>query len=335
MRKGFPHRLRFVMRADTQKIEALFHEANSFAILSHVRPDGDAYGTSLALALALQGLGKKVAVYNQDGLLKTYQYLPGAPLIQPTPAAGIAPEVKVLAVDTSTYERLGEGLTKSQRVVDLNLDHHASNTLYGRINHVVGDSPASAQVLYELLEELRWPVTADIASNLYVGLMTDTGSFRYRGTTARTFEMAGKLVAAGADPSALADSCYRTSSLGQFLLMREVLQATCFHAGHRVACYRLTPEMFARTGAVTDEVENYLDMLQTIDTVEVAFMLQEIESGATRVSLRSRARIDVGAIAAAFGGGGHKLAAGIRSMLPAAELENNLLAAIEQALSKI
>jgi phosphoesterase RecJ-like protein len=314
------------------QIRELLMNHQRFAVIAHVRPDGDAYGTALALAWTLQAMGKEASVYNQDGLLSTYTFLPGADRLQVTPVGGTDEEVKWVAVDTSTYERLGENLTRTKRVPDLNLDHHGSNTRYGVINWVVGESPASAQVLFELMEALALPLTPEAATNLYVGLMTDTGSFRYRGTTERTLTVAAKLVAAGADPASLADLCYRRISLARFLLMREVLNFTEFRAGNRVAFYRLTQEMFVRTGAQADEVENFLDILQTIDTVEVSFMVQEIEAGFTRVSLRSRARVDVSQLAAKFGGGGHKLAAGIRSALPMGELEAAIIREIVAVL---
>jgi bifunctional oligoribonuclease and PAP phosphatase NrnA len=304
-----------------------------FAVFSHARPDGDAYGTSLAFGYMLRAMGKQATVYNQDGLLKSYQHLPGAEDIVATPVLWPADSGVVIAVDTSTYERLGEGLVRAKVIPELNLDHHASNTLYGKINHVVGDSPASAQVLFEVAQALGWPLPAAAANCLYVGLMTDTGSFRYRGTTARTLAIASALVSAGADPSALADQCFRRNSLGRFFLMREVLNQTRFYAENRIAVYHVTPAMFASSGAAPEEGENFLDLLQTINTVEVAFMVQALDTGGTRVSLRSRARVDVSAIAAKFGGGGHKLAAGIRSSLAVEQLEAELLSEIETALS--
>ena len=323
------------MEQTLKKLEELLANHPRFGVISHVRPDGDAYGTSLALAWMLKAIGKEVWVFNQDGLNASYQYLPGSEWVQATPNSGIPEDLTLVAVDTSTYERLGENLSRTRRIPELNLDHHGSNTLYGHLNWVKGDSPASAQVLFEVMEALKLPLSRESATNLYVGLMTDTGSFRYRGTTARTLQIAARLVEAGADPAYLADQSYRRCSLARFFLMKEVLASTQFRAGHRVAYYRLTPEMFARTGATADEVENFLDILQTIDTVEVAFMLQEIEPGVTRVSLRSRAAVDVSRLASKFGGGGHKLAAGIRSTLPTDELEATLLREIETNLPPV
>jgi len=320
------------MKDALSQLKDLVHAHRSFVILSHIRPDGDAYGTSLALALALNALGKKAVVYNQDGLTRNYLFLPGKELIERTPSLAPPADTAILAVDTSTKERLGESFLSWDRVPDLNLDHHPSNPSYGKINIIDGDSPASAQVLYELLEALDYPCPPEAAMNLYVALMTDTGSFRFRQTTARTFEVAADLVTLGADPAEAAQQCFQSSSVERFNLQREVLGVTRFAFGNRVAHYHLTPELYARTGAQSDEVENFLELLQTVTTVEVAFMLEDLDKDVTRVSLRSRGKVDVNAIAAKFGGGGHRLAAGIRSKLPAPELEQRLLSEIEAAL---
>ncbi len=321
-----------------KQIESLLKGSASFRVLSHIRPDGDAYGTALALAHIVRAMGKEARVHTQDGLIRSYAFLPGSDLVSVTPAEAPPADTAVLAVDTSTQERLGENFVLWQRQPDLNLDHHESNPCYGKVNLVDGESPASAQVLYDVVEALGLPCPAEAAQCLYVGLMTDTGSFRFRQTTARTFEVAAKLIRLGTDPAWAAQNCYQASSIGRFELQREVLQATKFTFGHKVAHYRLTPDLYARTGAQADEVENFLDLLQTVSTVEVAFMLEQTReeegkpSPKVRVSLRSRGAIDVNAIAGKFGGGGHRLAAGIRSALPVDELEQSLLREIDAAL---
>lgn len=321
-----------------KQIDSLLRDSSSFRILSHIRPDGDAYGTALALAHVLRAMGKQVEVHTQDGLIRSYSFLPGSDLVTVTPSEGAPAETIVIAVDTSTLERLGENYVAWKRQPDLNLDHHESNPCYGRVNLVDGESPASAQVLYDVIEALKLPCPAEAAQCLYVGLMTDTGSFRFRQTTAHTFEVAAKLIHLGTDPAWAAQNCYQASSIGRFELQREVLQRTKFAFGHKVAHYRLTPDLYARTGAQADEVENFLDLLQTVSTVEVAFMLEQTREEAdkaqpkVRVSLRSRGAIDVNAIAGKFGGGGHRLAAGVRSILPIDDLERALLGEIDQAV---
>ncbi len=321
------------MQPHLDHFRALIAERDRFCILSHIRPDGDAYGSSLGLALSLKAFGKEVSVYSEDGLLRNYLFLPGKEMVEKTPAAPPPPEVAIIAVDTSTQERLGETFVGWNRQPDVNIDHHQSNPRFGRINLVDAESPACAQILHDLIDAAGLPCPPEAATNLYVGLMTDTGSFQYRHTSAHTFEVAASLVSRGADPTAIAQRFYQSTSVESFMLKREVLAVTKFTHTNRVAHYRLTQEMYARSGARTDEVENFLEQLQVVGSVEVAFMLEEMEGGKTRVSLRSRGRVDVNQIAASFGGGGHRLAAGIRSSLPPEELEARLLEKIGQALA--
>ncbi|HEY8965406.1 MAG TPA: bifunctional oligoribonuclease/PAP phosphatase NrnA [Candidatus Methylacidiphilales bacterium] len=321
------------MQPNLDQFRALLAERSRFVVLSHIRPDGDAYGSSLGLALSLKAYGKEVAVYNEDGLLRNYLFLPGKELVSKTPAAAPSADTAIIAVDTSTHERLGETFVAWGRQPDVNIDHHQSNPGFGTINLIDPESPACAQILYDLIEAAGLPCPPEAATNLYAGLMTDTGSFQFRHTTAHTFEVAAGLVTRGADPTAIAQRFYQSTSVESFRLKRDVLAVTKFTHGNRVAYYRLTRDMYASTGARTDEVENFLEQLQVVGSVEVAFMLEEMEGGKTRVSLRSRGRVDVNEIAASLGGGGHRLAAGIRSSLPPDELEAVLLQRIGAALA--
>lgn len=314
------------------EVRKLIQNHSSFAILSHVRPDGDAYGTSLAFAHLLRSQGKKVEVYNEDGLSPLFEFLPGSSEIKKTPATPPSDDTILIAVDTASLERLGPTFQSWSRKPDLNLDHHISNTKYGKLNWIDATSPASAQVLSHLAQKLEIPLSSETASCLYIGIMTDTGSFRYRQTTAETFEVAGKLIRAGADPTELAQACYQNYPASRLLLQKEVLHTVQFAHENQIAFCRLTPDMFKRSGATSEETEGLIESLQVVKTVEVAFILEEMPGGIVRASLRSRGKIDVQKIASQFGGGGHTLAAGIRSKLPAEEFEQKILNQIITAL---
>jgi phosphoesterase RecJ-like protein len=303
-----------------------------FLILSHLRPDGDAYGSTLGLGLCLQAQGKDVRMANGDGLSPQFTFLPGSEQLRT--ASTLKPEEGriIISVDCADQKRLGDDFTAWGRPADVNIDHHVSNAGYATLNLIDPASPATAQVLYEIIQVLQWPMTAAIAANLYVGLMTDTGSFRYRQTTARTMEIAAELVAAGADPTDLAESCYSSFRAERLLLLREVLNSVHFAAGQRVAWFHLTPEMFTRSGATPLETEGLIEFLSAVRTVEAAFLLEEMGDGLTRASLRSRGKVDVQRICAVFGGGGHRLAAGLRTRLAPAELEKRLLELILEQL---
>jgi phosphoesterase RecJ-like protein len=312
-------------------LQKLVDQNARFLVVSHVRPDGDAYGSTLGLALALRALGKDVRVHNEDGLSPLFEFLPGSEGLQAKPAAPEADRL-IIAVDCADQRRLGKTFDSWQRAPDVNIDHHVSNPGYAKLNFIDAESPATAQVLVDIMSALKWPLTREIAANLYVGLMTDTGSFRYRQTTARTFETAARLVEAGADPTDLAEACYHSFRAERLLLVGEVLNGIHFAHRNRIAWFALTPEMYARSGALAEESEGLIEHLQAVKTVEVAFLLEALPDGLTRASLRSRGTVDVQKICQHFGGGGHRLAAGLRTKLPPAELEKQLIDLIAQQL---
>jgi phosphoesterase RecJ-like protein len=303
-----------------------------FLVISHVRPDGDAYGSTLGLGLCLLALGKDVVLCNADGLSPLFQFLPGSADLIATPAAAPEADRLIISVDCADHKRHGTAFDGWKRLPDVSIDHHISNPGYAKLNLIDAESPATAQVLCEIICALKWPLTAEIAANLYVGLMTDTGCFRYRQTTARSFEIAARLVAAGADPTALAEGCYQSFRMERVLLMREVLNSAHFANGNRIAWFYISPETYARSGAAPDETEGLIEYLQGVKTVEAAFVLETMPDGLTRASLRSRGRVDVQKICAEFGGGGHKLAAGLRTKLDPATLEKKLLDLIAKQL---
>jgi bifunctional oligoribonuclease and PAP phosphatase NrnA len=312
--------------------QKLCDQHQRFLVVSHVRPDGDAYGSTLGLAMCLQGMGNDVQVVNADGLSPLFEFLPGSKgLLAPLPTVP-EPDRLIIAVDCADQKRLGAFVEKWQRQPDVNIDHHISNPGYAKLNLIDAASPATAQVLFEIIDALKWPVTPDVAANLYVGLMTDTGNFRYRQTTAQTFEIAAKLVAAGADPTDLAEACYQSFRAERLLLISEVFKAIHFAHKNRVAWFGLTPEMYTASGAIPDETEGLIEYLQSVKTVEVAFLLETLPDGLTRASMRSRGKVDVQKICQEFGGGGHRLAAGLRTKLASAELEQKLLDLIAKQL---
>jgi phosphoesterase RecJ-like protein len=310
---------------------ALVARNDRFLVISHVRPDGDAYGSTLGLALVLRALGKDAQVVNADGLSPIFAFLPGSETLT-TPGAAPEPERVLISVDCADIKRHGRGFDEWARQPDVTIDHHVSNPGHGKLNLIDADSPATAQVLCEIIDALKWPLTPGVAANLYVGIMTDTGCFRYRQTTALTFEMAAKLVAAGADPTDLSEACFQSFRAERLLLTSEVFKAIHFANRNRVAWFGLTPEMYQLSGAVPDETEGLIEYLQSVKTVECAFLLETLPDGLTRASMRSRGTVNVQEICKQFGGGGHKLAAGLRTKLTPAELEPRLLELIAKQL---
>ncbi|NJK91748.1 MAG: bifunctional oligoribonuclease/PAP phosphatase NrnA [Blastochloris sp.] len=284
--------------------------ARRVILLCHLRPDGDAYGSSLGLAHLLQQQGVETLVYNEDGLVPMYAFLPGSEQIQRTPKEA-SPADLIVSLDTSTQERLGPTFNSWGRQVDFNLDHHVSNTSYARHNLIRPDLPATAALVQELAAVAGWPLSTQAASCLFVGLSTDTGSFRYRGTTAQTFHQAAALLEAGADSAELSRLCYQSMSRERFALLRLAYASLVTECNDSLAYYTLTPEMFEQSSAKPEDTEGIVESSLLVDSIQLGALFEHKRDGSLKVSLRSKGRINVSQIASSFGGGGHPGAAGI------------------------
>jgi phosphoesterase RecJ-like protein len=312
-----------------EEIGRVLREQQRFAILSHVRPDGDALGSQLALALSLKELGKTVRVWNEDGMLEKYSFVPGANLLSKPPSAPEDVDV-ALALDTAIQNRLGNTLPAIRAAkIWINIDHHPSNPGYGDIVYIDPTSPATGQIIFELIKSQNLPLTRQIAENLYVAISTDTGSFQYPNTTAHTFEIAAELVRAGVDVGRVSQQLYENFPRRRSELLRELLATMRFEAGGRVASFSLSLNLARQLGVLPEDTEGLIDHLRAIRGVIVAVFFEELPDGKVRVSMRSKSEdVDVRTICQKFGGGGHILAAGarVRGTLP--EVRAKILEAI-------
>ncbi len=316
-------------RSTFEEIGRAFREHQGFAILSHVRPDGDALGSQLALALSLKQLGKDVRVWNEDGMLEKYSFLARAQLLTKPPSAAEDVDVAI-ALDTAIQNRLGTTLQAIHTAkIWINIDHHPSNPGYGDLVYVDPTAPATGQILFELIKSERLPFDRAIAENLYVAISTDTGSFQYPNTTARTFEIAAELVRAGVDVGRINQQVYENYPRRRVELLRELLRTMRFEDGGRVASFSLSLKTAAELGVLPEDNEGLIDHLRAIRGVIVAVFFEELTDGKVRVSMRSKSeKADVCAICQKFGGGGHTLAAGARVRGTLAEVEQKILEAI-------
>jgi len=316
-------------QATLDEIGAVLRSQETFAVLSHVRPDGDALGSQLGLALSLSKLGKKVMVRNEDGLLEKYKFLPGGAFLE-TPLGEPGDFDVAIALDTATQSRLGTAsdLVRSARTW-INIDHHPSNPGYGDLVYIDATAPATGQILYELITSQGLPMDADIAENLFVAISTDTGSFQYPNTSARTFEIGAELLRCGVDVGRVSQLVYETYPRRRTELLRELLGTMRFDAGGKLASFSLSLKTAADLKARPEDNEGLIDHLRAIEGVIVAVFFEELGDGKVRVSMRSKSdAVDVSAICQKFGGGGHKLAAGtrVRGTLP--EVEQKIREAI-------
>lgn len=316
-------------RSTFEEIGRAFREHQRFAILSHVRPDGDALGSQLALALSLKQLGKDVRVWNEDGMLEKYSFLARAQLLTKPPSGPEDVDVAI-ALDTAIQNRLGTAFQAIRTAkIWINIDHHPSNPGYGDLVYVDPTAPATGQILFELIKSERLPFDRAIAENLYVAISTDTGSFQYPNTTARTFEIAAELVRAGVDVGRINQQVFENYPRRRVELLRELLRTMRFEGGGRVASFSLSLKTAAELGVLPEDNEGLIDHLRAIRGVIVAVFFEELTDGKVRVSMRSKSeKTDVCAICQKFGGGGHTLAAGARVRGSLAEVEQRILEAI-------
>jgi phosphoesterase RecJ-like protein len=314
------------VRSKFDEIGRVMREHNRFAILSHVRPDGDALGCQIALALSLQQLGKEVRVWNEDGMLKKYSFLPRAELLSKPPAAPEDVDVAI-ALDTAIQNRLGTALAAVHSAkLWINIDHHLSNPGYGDLVYVDSTAPATGQIIFDLIKNQGFPFDREIAENLLAAISTDTGSFQYPNTSARTFEIAAQLVCTGIDVGRLNQQLYENYPRRRIELLRELLRTMRFETDGRVASFTLSLKTAAALRVLPEDNEGLIDHLRAIRGVIVAVFFEELSDGKVRVSMRSKTdAIDVCVICQKFGGGGHTLAAGARVRGTLAEVEQKVL----------
>jgi phosphoesterase RecJ-like protein len=315
-----------VSAAKFEQIGQALREHQTFAVLGHVRPDGDALGSQLALGLSLKQLGKDDRIWNEEGMLEKYSFLPNANLLTKPPAQPEDVDVAI-ALDTAIQNRLGTTLPAVRSAqVWINIDHHPSNPGYGDLVYVDPNSPATGQILFELIKCEKLPINAAIAENLYVAISTDTGSFQYSNTTARTFEIAAELVRIGIDVGRVSQLIYENYPRRRVELLRDLLGTMRFDANDRVASFSLSLATAKKLGVLPEDNEGLIDHLRAIHGVIVAVFFEELADGKVRVSMRSKSeKVNVCAICEKFGGGGHVLAAGARVRGSLAEVEKKIL----------
>lgn len=308
-------------------------ENKTFCIVGHIRPDGDCVGSQLGLALALKAEGKKVTVWNEDEMPEKYAFLDPDRLLQ-KPKAGQKFDC-VIATDCASFERLGSvGSCVSDRKLFINIDHHASNTRYGDLNWVSPREPSSGELIYRLLKCAKWPITPQISDCLFTAVSTDTGSFQYPSTRPGTFHVGAELVTRGANLAKICDEVYQSYPLSRARLLKHVYSNFKLTHHDKVAYFWLKKADFARSGAESEDTEGLIDHIRAIAPVVIACVFEEVEPELTRISLRSKdEKINVNEIAALFGGGGHRAAAGARIPGKPLAVQRKVLAAIKHAFN--
>jgi bifunctional oligoribonuclease and PAP phosphatase NrnA len=287
--------------------EVLKHieQRTRFVLTSHARPDGDAIGSALACGQMLRCLGKEAVVILYDPVPRIYQRLPFAEkVVQAQRINGNYEAAIILECDSIQRTRL-DGL--EQRFL-ISIDHHLSGQPFAHVNWIDPSAVATGEMVYRLAREASVAITPEMATCLYTALLTDTGSFMFEGTNEHTFALARELVMAGADPVFCARNVYFGHSTAKMRLLGAALSN--LHREGPLAWISVTREQMERCSAKEEDCEGLVNYALSIQDVEVAVFFRELADGRFRVSLRSKGRLNVSAVAERLGGGGHHCASG-------------------------
>jgi phosphoesterase RecJ-like protein len=319
-------------RQKLQQAATQIRKANSILLACHVRPDGDALGSLIGLALGLERLGKSVQAVSQDGVPEQYRFLPRWEMVLNEPSG---PYDLAVGLDADGSDRLGrnEAAVLAAPVV-IDLDHHTGPDPFGTIQVVDPSVAATGELVFELLAELGVKLDAEIAACLLTAILTDTGSFRYSNVTAGTFRKAAALVEARAHPAPIHAAIYGSRPLAASCLLGRMLSGIETAEGGRIVWGALSQKDFIETGSTTEATEGFVDQVRMVEGNDIALFFREEPNGEIRVSLRSPGTANVARLADEFGGGGHVPAAGCTLFVPMAEAVEQVVAAARRELQR-
>lgn len=284
--------------------------AQHIVILPHVNADGDALGSSLALAIILDKLGKRVRIYLEEAIPDIYGFLPWKELAEVYAEESEQADVAV-ALDTGDRERLGRrAAVLDSANITINLDHHTTNNFFAAFNYVDAGASAVGEIIYHLIRLLGEKLTPNAALCLYTAIATDTGGFRYSNTTAVTHQIAGDLIKNGVDVAEISRVLFETTTLQKTRLMGLTIQTLELLEEGKVAFLTVTEDMLRQAGAREEDCDGLVNLGRNIAGVEASALFKQRVNGEVKVNLRSKKHLDVASIAARYGGGGHVRAAG-------------------------
>jgi phosphoesterase RecJ-like protein len=293
--------------AEIGRIVDAIRARRRFVVSSHSRPDGDSIGSQLALAYALHAVGKDVEVVNADPAPAPLMQFPGVADIR------IAPNVDG-EFDAAIIMECGDlartGVIGLDRFFVINIDHHPGNSGYGQIRWFDPAAAACGEMVFDLVRALGAPLTSEIATHVYLAILTDTGSFHYSNISPRTFDICRETLEAGVDPVLVARNVYDSNNIGRLKLFGAVLSAMQLDMGGRIAIVYLDHEMAREAGGTYEDTEGLINLPLTVKEIQAVVFFKQTEDEQYRVSMRSKGEIDIGTVAKEFGGGGHKNAAG-------------------------
>ena len=318
-----------------REVAAVLAPGRRVALTTHVNADGDGVGSEVALWHVLVARGLRASIANPTPIPERFHFLLPAGADHSTRAAREIEAADVVVVlDISDLSRLGDlarAITQSHAVACI--DHHVSQgSLPGGPRLVAPEAAATAELVFDLASALRWPVTPEAARALYVGILTDTGAFRFANTTPRVLRVAGELLERGVDPESIYSSVYASAPEGRIRLTAEVLATLVVELEHGLAWVTVPPDALHRHRVTADDLDGIVEYPRSIAGVRLALLFRQLANGKVKVSFRSVGDVDVAELAQQFGGGGHRKAAGASLDGTLAEAQAAVLAAARSYL---
>lgn len=301
-------------------------------IASHENPDGDAIGSLLAMGLALQNIGKQTSLYNESKIPAVYRFLPKVNAIVRSIKDFKRYDTAVI-LDCGDLRRIGKIAPKVAKIpCIINIDHHETNTRFGNLQFIDVAACATAEIVYRLIRQMETPLDKSIATALYAGILTDTGSFRFSNTNQKAFAICQDLVDYGVEPYRVAQHVYGTYSLGRIKLLNLSLDSIEIFQNGQLSIMTLTQKMLNETGTHPEDADGLINYARRIEDVKVAALIHELDPNRSgrdevrrfHVSLRSDGSLNVAQMAAALGGGGHSSAAGFSIESSLADLKSKI-----------
>jgi len=310
-------------------------DRDDFLIVSHVQPDGDAISSTVVVGWLLEKLGKSYTMLNEGPVPSRLKFLRKSGEILTLEDGAVPPRQfrSVVCVDCADYARTGRANAWFAPDAELlNIDHHPTNDGFGLVNLMKFHAAATAEILFELLDELGLELEADVATAIYTGLMTDTGGFRYSNTSPLVMSMASRLLEAGAPGPELAESLLERMTAGQLRLIQRGLSRLEWSEDLKIAWLWVDSDDLEQSGATNEDLEGLVNYPRNIEGVEVGILFKKNGEQSVKVSLRSAGKVNVAAVAQLFGGGGHVRAAGCRLTDPLPDTVGQVVGAVRKAL---
>ena len=322
-------------KASLAEIIAAVRGADSFLIMSHPNPDGDAVGSTLGVYHLLRALGKKeIVCMNDDPIPRIYSWLPGADVIvRSAERSSRVPASTVIVVDAGSRVRVGKAGDLVEPAAQwVMIDHHLDEHSTGDLAFIDPTYSAVGEIIVELFDEAGIELSREAATCAYVSIVTDTGGFRYVNTTPRSHRIAARLLETGVDAALISSRVFDVMSVSKFEMLRRVLERTQRIAEGRVAYSMLTARDARETAARGEDVDGLINFPRNIEGVEVGILFREVGPSTTKVSMRSRNAFNCAAFLEPLGGGGHAWAAGATLEMPLAEARRMVLEQVRTAL---